>query len=281
MIVSDNGRQFTSEEFLQFVKANRIQHIFTAPGHPATNGQAENFVKTFKKSIYANLKDEKPDNFDTMISRFLIDYRNTKHCATGESPAKIMFGRELKTRFSLLKPPTVQEKNFHSQERAISNAKGNRDCQFKVGQNVFVRDYTDPNKAAWQPAVIDKCFGPRNYSCILANNNRNIKRHLDQIRIAQPELEIPASTSDSHGETDGEHEQHSVRANPHENRTIVSDPSESPNALEPIEISSGEEEMRSAESNSSDVIETDRSLQSTPKANPTRRSVYDSFKNLF
>lgn len=70
VIVSDNGCQFTSEEFLQFVKANRIEHIFTAPGHPATNGQAANFVKTFKKSIYANLKDEKPDNFDTMISRF-------------------------------------------------------------------------------------------------------------------------------------------------------------------------------------------------------------------
>lgn len=58
VIVTDNGRQFTSDNFNEFIKANGIKHSLTPPGHPATNGQAENFIKTLKKSINANLKNE-------------------------------------------------------------------------------------------------------------------------------------------------------------------------------------------------------------------------------
>lgn len=283
VIVSDNGTQFTAELFCNFMKMNRIQHILIAPGHPASNGQAENTVKTIKKSIYANLKDEKPDDFDVIVARFLFDYRNTKHCTTGETPAKIMFGRELKTRFSLLKPPTTQEKIVHSQEKAILNAKGHRDVRFQAGQNVFVRDYTDPNKAAWQPAVIDKCFGPRNYSCILSKSNRTIKRHLDQIRTGIQENDDSVSTNVD-GETDSEHS-HLVKATPHNNRTNVSSSSnEASNELEPIEISSDDEQLLlSAKSGTSENVETttttNRSLESTPKA--ARRSILDPFRKLF
>ena len=39
-IVSDNGSQFTSEEFQEFLNDNNIQHTTTAPGHPVTNGLA-------------------------------------------------------------------------------------------------------------------------------------------------------------------------------------------------------------------------------------------------
>ena len=36
--VSDNGSQFTSEEFEEFMKRNGIKHTFSALYHPATNG---------------------------------------------------------------------------------------------------------------------------------------------------------------------------------------------------------------------------------------------------
>ena len=39
-LVSDNGPQFTSEEFRAFMEKCDIVHIKTAPYHPATNGEA-------------------------------------------------------------------------------------------------------------------------------------------------------------------------------------------------------------------------------------------------
>ena len=40
-LVSDNGSQFTSEVFQQFLTKNGIKHITSGPYHPATNRLAE------------------------------------------------------------------------------------------------------------------------------------------------------------------------------------------------------------------------------------------------
>ena len=56
-VVSDNGSQFTSEEFEEFMKRNGIKHMFSAPYHPATNGLVERFVQTFKKAMKDGEKD--------------------------------------------------------------------------------------------------------------------------------------------------------------------------------------------------------------------------------
>lgn len=47
-LVSDNGPQLVSKEMSDFLLANGVQHIKSAPYHPATNGLAERFVQTLK-----------------------------------------------------------------------------------------------------------------------------------------------------------------------------------------------------------------------------------------
>ena len=56
-IVSDNGPQFTSEQFQAFFRNNGIQHKTSVPWHPATNGLAERFVQSFKLAMKSAASD--------------------------------------------------------------------------------------------------------------------------------------------------------------------------------------------------------------------------------
>lgn len=150
-IISDNGKQFVSEEFINFCRNNSINHNRSAPYHPATNGLAENAVGSFKKGIMKTLaENRRPVATTTLISRYLATYRNAPHSSTGESPSKIMFGREIRTRLSLL---SNSEREL-ARERQMRYFKGSREISFLTGELVYVRDYKNPMKSAWKRAVI-------------------------------------------------------------------------------------------------------------------------------
>ena len=53
-VVSDNGPQFTAEEFAVFLERNGVRHTRSAPYHPATNGLAERFVQSLKQGLRAS-----------------------------------------------------------------------------------------------------------------------------------------------------------------------------------------------------------------------------------
>ena len=48
-LVSDNGPQFVSGCFEEFMKMNGVKHIKCTPYHPSSNGAVERLVQTFKK----------------------------------------------------------------------------------------------------------------------------------------------------------------------------------------------------------------------------------------
>ena len=47
-VVSDNGPQFSSKEFVDFARTWYFEHLTSSPGHSKSNGKAESGVKTAK-----------------------------------------------------------------------------------------------------------------------------------------------------------------------------------------------------------------------------------------
>ena len=97
-LVSDNGTQFISAEFSQFLQNNRI----SAPYQSASNGLAERLVQTLKCNLKATVKEGKAIHH--RLSEFLFEYRVTPHATTNVSPSELFLKRKLRTRFDLIMP---------------------------------------------------------------------------------------------------------------------------------------------------------------------------------
>ena len=78
------------------MRENGIKHIKSSPYHPASNGEAERFVQTFKHTLKAAKND--PRSLNTKLARFLLAFRNTPNAITGVLPADLFFKRPLRTR---------------------------------------------------------------------------------------------------------------------------------------------------------------------------------------
>ena len=176
-LVSDNGPQFTSEEFAEFMKVNGIKHIRSAPYHLSTNGLAKRFVQTFKKVMKTSAQDE--PNLSTQLSQFLLGYRSTPHATTNVSPGELFLQQKLCTRFDLLKPNIESVVNTKQSNQKTHYDKHVKQQHFVKGQLVMVKDFI---LKKWTPGEIVNTTGPLSYS-IQIENGRIIHRHVDHIKF--------------------------------------------------------------------------------------------------
>lgn len=100
LIVSDNGTQFKSNDFKEFLEQNGVKHRKVTPYSPQANGEVERQNKTLLKAIRSMQVEGK--NWKKEINKFLLAYRSTSHCVTGVSPAELMYGRKLRTKLPVL-----------------------------------------------------------------------------------------------------------------------------------------------------------------------------------
>ena len=161
-LVTDNGPQFAAAEFEDYMKENGIVHRMGAPYHPETNGLAERMVQTVKSAL--KKMEKQPGDLLEKVQRFLYSYRNTAHAATGTSPAKLLLGRELRTRLDLLRPQNRQTEVIPA--------------NFEVGQTVLARDYR-PGQEKWQNGVVERRIGA--YLYLIRAGKLVLKRHVDQL----------------------------------------------------------------------------------------------------
>lgn len=179
-LVSDNGPQFISAEFRNFLEANRIKHILSAPYHPASNGQAERFVQTLKRTLRAG--EKKAKSVQHLLVEFLFEYRATSHATTNVSPSQLFLKRQMKTRFDLMKPSTKEHVSAKQAEQKFHHDRQGKHRSLAPGTPVMVRDYTGSNK--WIPGIVIQKLGPVTYHIEIAPG-RIVKRHIDQLQLRQ------------------------------------------------------------------------------------------------
>ena len=132
VLISDNGTQFSSHEFKQFIKHYQINHHTSIPYHPQSNGMAEIAVQTVKRLIMKATHNEN----DPYLA--LLEYRNApwSWSDTLGSPAQRLISRRTKTLLptssTLLKPETSAPKQY---KKSFRNNKVSKNCIMTELQN--------------------------------------------------------------------------------------------------------------------------------------------------
>ncbi|XP_047484153.1 uncharacterized protein K02A2.6-like [Penaeus chinensis] len=89
-VYSDNGRQYSSEEFATFASNWEFEHITSSPHYPQSNGFIERTIQTVKNTI----DKAKRSNKDPEMA--LLTLRTTPLDSKLPSPAELLIGRKMR-----------------------------------------------------------------------------------------------------------------------------------------------------------------------------------------
>jgi len=92
VIVTDKGTCFTSGEFQDFLRENKIKHIKVATGSPQANGQVERVNRTLIPML-GKLSDESMGrSWHRVLSEVEYAINNSINRTTGYAPSRLLFG---------------------------------------------------------------------------------------------------------------------------------------------------------------------------------------------
>ncbi|XP_022791984.1 uncharacterized protein K02A2.6-like [Stylophora pistillata] len=173
-LVNENGPQFTSKEFPEFMKQNGIKHILVSPYHPRSNGLVKRFVETFKKYF----KTVGSDSVSRNLARFLLSYRTTPSSVTDRTPAELFLNRRPRTRLDLMHPDLRRKVSARQEEDKGNFDNLSRDREFSVGEEVSVENFRgEPN---WLEGTVVERTSPVSYEVQV--DDKVWKRRTDQLR---------------------------------------------------------------------------------------------------
>ena len=136
---TDDGPEFTSEEFGAFLETNGIQHRTSKSLCPQANGEEER--QSLLKTLMIAHAEKK--NLKVEMRKFLTAYRTTPHSSTGVSPAKLLFNREIRSKI----PELTKNAYIDSETR-------DRDAEMKQRRT----DYADERRGAQENSLAIKCW---------------------------------------------------------------------------------------------------------------------------
>ncbi|XP_060078268.1 uncharacterized protein K02A2.6-like [Ylistrum balloti] len=160
-VTSDNGPQFKSDMFREYMEENAIHHRRVTPLHPAANGEVERQNRSLLKRIkiaHAESKDWKNE-----LRTYLLAYRTTPHATTGVSPAELMWGTKL---------PQVEQL-----ERHVDESVRDRDSEMKHRNKLYIDQKRGAVESALEAGdtVLVKQKRVRSIGIYLLDLNRQVR----------------------------------------------------------------------------------------------------------
>ena len=181
MLVSDNGPQFTSSLFQNFMQSNGIEHKLVPAYHPSSNGAAERTVQIVKRALEKISREKERDGSFRYLSQFLFTYRITPQSTTGKSPSELFLKRVPRSRFSLLKPSLSRHVQTKQDDQIRNHTKSVKVREFQLGDKVQVKNYRGPEK--WSLGEVVKRCGPLTYIVDVGSVKRFV--HVDQLLLSK------------------------------------------------------------------------------------------------
>lgn len=93
-LTADNGRQFISEEFINFCKECGITLYNTILYWPQQNGEVERQNRDTLKRLKISQIEKK--DWKQELYTYLMMYNSTPHSVTGKSPSELFFKRKFR-----------------------------------------------------------------------------------------------------------------------------------------------------------------------------------------
>ena len=182
LMISDNGPQFSSEEFKEFSKRYQFSHQPSSPRHPQANGLVVRTIGIVKSIP----KKAKQANEDPHLD--LLAYRTTGHEVTGVLPGQLLMGRRLRTTLpmipSQLQPQLVdnnlirhrhdlgktQHAQYYNQRHGVSLLP-----ELEAGEKVLLQD---PKRTEWtMEGTVERKVQERSYQVTVPTEKCRRNRH--------------------------------------------------------------------------------------------------------
>ena len=162
---------------------------------------AERFVRTFKQSMKASKQDGR--SISHRLENFLLTYHTTPHSITNSTPASLFLGRDIRTRFDLMKPDLEGTISKKQAEQVIHHDQHAKEKQFQIKGKVMVKNFrSDPT---WVSGVIIQKLAPLIY-LVEVQGGMKWKRHVDHIKsLGSKEINEPANNENTDTESSDYH----------------------------------------------------------------------------
>ena len=209
ILTSDNGPQFISHQFTEYLRKRGIIHRRASIYNPQCNGVVERVNRNLQKLLNVR-RIQNLNDLQESLTAYSMHYNATIHSTTGKSPGNLMFSFDMKTHLNMASDALVTPENLEVGEKILQKSETNADYansrrrpdnerHFSEGDNILT--------TRGQKQKIISIVGPYTYK--LDNgfyiNARRIRRklhpkELQQETDSQQPVDVPQPVTNSNSE---------------------------------------------------------------------------------